>query len=389
MHNGLPLSLLDFLLVTAMMLVTPNDEWMNVTRTNPTESLPDPWHPSDASSSESPNSNTFLHSSEATPIERWRTSVLPLVVEGDESRRGESDDGQSSSSRASRLSFHAVIQSTTHDPIYPSGHEFFTRSGSSLSLASHALSYSQHSHRRTRELPVLPIPSTLGASGRSSRFASSYAPPMAYHGQHSQDEPPPVPPLPSSSSGSPLDLYSPVTPVSPRYVVESSTSSIHSRSLPIPPTSPTSKSRSLSSPFSPPNSSPVIHPVSPPLVPATPISHRSPLSQSRSFSHLRDAVPYPHSPHDYKVPHDNTASAPDVPPLPLSAHPSARHEAMSQSLSTRFTNVSTALGSASTALATTSLASEADPFDLPPAYSSLDVAHASRRSRTASGDAGG
>jgi len=374
--------------VTAMMLVTPNDEWMNVTRTNPSESLPDPWQPSDASSSESPNSNPFLHRSQATPaIERWRTSVLPLVMEGDEPQRGESDDGQSSSSRASRLSFHD-IQSMTHHPIYPSGHGLFTRSGSSLSLASHALSYSQHGHGRTRELPVPPIPSTLGSSGRRSRFASSYAPPMTHRSQHSQDEPPPVPPLPSSLSTSPLDLYSPVTiptPISPRQVVESPTSSIHSRSLPIPPTAPTSKSRSPLSPLSPPNSSPVTHPVS---SPSTSISHRPPLLQSRSFSHLRDAVPYPHSTHDYKVPPDNIASIPDVPPLPLSAHPSAQHEAMGRSLSIHTTNVSTALSSASAASATTSLTFDVDLFDLPPAYSSLDVAHASRRLRTISGEAG-
>jgi len=342
--------LLDFLLVTAMMLVTPNDEWMNVTRTNPSESLPDPWHPSDSSSSESPHSNAFLHPSEATPaIERWRTSVLPQVMEGDEAQRGESDDGQSSSSR------------------------------SSLSLASHALSYSQHGHRRTRELPVPPIPSILGTSSRNSRVASSYAPPMAHHSQHSQDEPPPVPPLPSSSSTSPLDPYSPVsipTPISPRHAVESPTSSIHSRSLPIPPTAPTSKSRSPLSPF--PNSSPVSSP-------ATSVSHRPLLLQSRSFSHLRDTVPYPHSTHDYKVPPDNTASVPDVPPLPLSAHPSTQHGAMSRSLSIHTTNVSAAFSAASAASAPTSLVYEADLYDSPPAYSSFD---ASRHLRGISGEAG-
>jgi hypothetical protein len=32
MHNGIALSLLDFLLMAAMLLLTPNDEWMNMTR---------------------------------------------------------------------------------------------------------------------------------------------------------------------------------------------------------------------------------------------------------------------------------------------------------------------------------------------------------------------
>jgi hypothetical protein len=41
MHNGLALSLLDFLLMTAMILLTPNDEWTNVTRANTSESVAD------------------------------------------------------------------------------------------------------------------------------------------------------------------------------------------------------------------------------------------------------------------------------------------------------------------------------------------------------------
>ena len=49
MHNGLPLSLLDFLLVTAMLLVTPSEEWMNVTRSSPSCSFPDDGNIADAS----------------------------------------------------------------------------------------------------------------------------------------------------------------------------------------------------------------------------------------------------------------------------------------------------------------------------------------------------
>ncbi|KAH9017551.1 hypothetical protein EDB84DRAFT_691383 [Lactarius hengduanensis] len=49
MHKGLPLGLLDFLLVTAMLLVTPSEEWMNVMRTSPSDSFLDDGSPSDFS----------------------------------------------------------------------------------------------------------------------------------------------------------------------------------------------------------------------------------------------------------------------------------------------------------------------------------------------------
>ncbi|KAH9014846.1 hypothetical protein EDB85DRAFT_2028646, partial [Lactarius pseudohatsudake] len=87
MHNGLPLSLLDFLLVTAMLLVTPSEEWTNVTRTSPSDSFLDDGSPSDLSlgvlssnglpsssslSSGTPDIAALLHTSEATPeIDRW------------------------------------------------------------------------------------------------------------------------------------------------------------------------------------------------------------------------------------------------------------------------------------------------------------------------------
>src|SRR5579863_4879916 len=74
MHNGLALSLLDFLLVTAMILITPNDEWMNVTRPNPSDAIADFGHTSHNSSSD-PRA-PLLHTSEVSPeIERWRSSV--------------------------------------------------------------------------------------------------------------------------------------------------------------------------------------------------------------------------------------------------------------------------------------------------------------------------
>ncbi|KAH9031257.1 hypothetical protein EDB84DRAFT_173912 [Lactarius hengduanensis] len=52
MHNGLPLSLLLLLLlflVTAMLLVTPSEEWVNMTRTSPSDSFLGDGSPSDSS----------------------------------------------------------------------------------------------------------------------------------------------------------------------------------------------------------------------------------------------------------------------------------------------------------------------------------------------------
>ncbi|KAI9508626.1 hypothetical protein F5148DRAFT_1194849 [Russula earlei] len=400
MHNGLPLSLLDFLLVTAMMLVTPNDEWMNVTRINPSEPLPDSWHPSDGSSSEHPDLKPLLPASATPPvIERWRSSILAQVMEDNESHRGESDDGRSKSSRAtSRLSFHTDIQSMAQHPTYPPGQGIFsTHSGSSLSLSSHNLSYSQHGHRKTRHLPVPPIQPSFGRDLPSTSYPSHV--PFVSHVQPSQDPPLSTTPLLNPSSTSPFDLRSPhmiPAPISSRPVVESPSTSIHTRSLPIPPTSSTSKSQfPMLPPVSAPNSNTVITPVSSLPGPVPSLAHGFPLLHSRSYAHLRGAASYPDSPSDYKslveAPPDNTDTALSATASPISDHSSDQREVMSRLLSIRTTDVPTvfSVGSASAASGNTSSTSEADPFDLPPAYSSLDVANASLRLRAINGGVGG
>jgi hypothetical protein len=76
----------------------------------------------------------------------------------------------------SRLSSHTDNYSATQHSAYTSGQGVYTmHSGSSLSLASHALSSSQHSNQRNRELPPLP-PSqgysyTSGLPSTSSRVS--------------------------------------------------------------------------------------------------------------------------------------------------------------------------------------------------------------------------
>jgi hypothetical protein len=386
MHNGIALSLLDFLLVTAMLLLTPNDEWMNVTRTSPSELAPDSGPEYDSSySHEPPDVKPLLLTSETTPaIERWRSAKPPQVVEDNQSECGESSDGQTSLSRAtSRLSFHTETQSNP-----PGQGVFATRSDSSLSLASHAVTFPRSRHGRTRELPVPPTPPPHGPSfAGGPPSASSYVSHVSHlpHGQHSQDELPPVPPLPGSSASSPShDVRSPVitsTSAFPRHVAGSPTS-IHSRSLPVPPTPSGSKTRLPLLPVSPADSSP-ISPISTLPGPVPPILHRHSILRTSSYTHLRNAPgPYPESPHDFKprvkAPPNYTTSTPIRPPLPVSAHTSVQRGAMSLSLRIRTTDVTPALraASASAPSADTSFASEEpDPFDMPPAYSVLDLAH--------------
>lgn len=398
MHNGIALSLLDFLLVTAMLLLTPNDEWMNVTRTSPSELVPDSGPQYDSSySHEPPDVKPILITSESTPaIERWRSVKPPQVVEDNQSECGESSDGQTSLSRAtSRLSFHTETQSNV-----PGQGVFATRSDSSLSLASHALTFPRSRHGRTRELPVPPMPLPHGPSfvpGPPS--ASSYVSHVSHlpHGQHSQDEPPPIPPLPSSSTSSPShDVRSSVinpTSVFPRHIAGSPTS-IHSRSLPIPPTPSGSKTRlPLLPPISPADSSP-ISPISTLPGPVPPLPHRPSLLRTSSYTHLRNApVHYPDSPSDFKprvkAPPNYTTSTPIRPPLPVSAHTSIQRGAMSLSLRIRTTDVAPVLraASASAASADTSFASEEpDPFDMPPAYSVLDMGHSPSQLQIVNGD---
>jgi hypothetical protein len=412
MHNGLALSLLDFLLVTAMLLLTPNDEWMNVTRTSQSEFVPDSGPPYDSSfSHEPPDVKPQLPTPEATPeIERWRSAIPPRVKEDNRSECGESSDGESSSSRpTSRLSFHMDTQLTAPHSEYPPRQGVFALSDSSLSLASHALSLPRRGHGRTRELPLPPtLPPTPLSHGPSFArgpppSASSYASHMSHrpHGQHSQDEPPPIPPLPgSSSTSSPPRVVRPVintSSVFSRPVAGSPTSSIHSRLLPIPPAPSSSKPRMPSLPLVPSaDCSPPMTPMSALPGPVPPLPRRPSLLRTHSYSHLRNAsTPYSDSSHDFqplvKAPPNYVASTPDPAPSLISAHASVQRGAMSRSLSIRTRDVAPVLSaaSASTSADTSFTPVDADPYDMPPAYSLIDLAHSSSQLQIVNGEMGG
>jgi hypothetical protein len=416
MHNGLPLSLLDFLLVTAMLLVTPTDEWMNVTRTNPSESSADAGqtssttspdnsqsldtHPSYSPlSSENPDVEAPLHTSEATPaIERWRSGVSTPAME-DSCEDSIDDQSSSTASRAtSRLSFHTDMQSATQhsSSLSPQG-AHSTHSSSSLSLPSPQLV-----RRKTRELPVPPLRSAHGYTyDRGPPSASSHISHMPYmtHGRPSQDELPPIPPLPSSSSISSqypprLAVTNPLT-VSPRRVAVSPTSNIHGRSLPIPPIPATSKARSPSLPHIHSGSAVTFIPPSPLPAPIPPVPQPPLLSRPRSYSHLQNASAHPETPHAYespiKAPPNYDASAHDPPPLPIRAHVPTQRAGAGHLLSIRTENVPPvpSAASASTSSTATSLASEeGDPYDMPPAYSVLDMCHSPLRLRAVNGNMG-
>ena len=382
-----------------------------MTRTSQSEFVPDSGPPYDSSfSHEASDMKPHLLTPEATPaIERWRSSIPPQVVEDNRSESGESSDGESSSSRpTSRLSFHVDTQSTAQHSEYPPRQGIFALSDSSLSLASHALSFPRRGHGRTRELPLPPtLPPTPLSHGPSFArgpppSASSYASHVSHrpHAQRSQDEPPPIPPLPGSSSTSSLPrVVRPVINTSSIFshpFAGSPTSSIHSRSLPIPPAPSTSKPRMPSLPLIPSaDCSPPMTPISALPGPVPPLPRRSSLLRTHSYSHLRNAsTPYSDSPHDFKssvnAPPNYVTSTPDPPSLPISAHASVQRGAMNRSLSIRTRDVAPVLSAASASTsADASFASvDVDPYDMPPAYSLIDLAHSSSQLQIVNGETG-
>jgi hypothetical protein len=420
MHNGLPLSLLDFLLITAMLLVTPTDEWMNVTRTHPSEPLLDAGKASTTSlndsrssgprpsygshSSESPDAEPPSHPSEATPaIERWRSSIPSHGREINQPPNGDDIDDHSSStaSRAtSRLSFHTDIQSATQrvpNLSLRDGH--YAYSSSCLSLVSRVNSSPQPLRRRTRELPLPPLPSSQRhAYGHGPLSALSHVSHVSYlaHSQPSLDALASIPPLPTSSSISPQDPLRPLV-IDPIAVPSRrvTTSGIHSRSLPTPPTPSASKPRLPTLPHIPSRSAVDTVPSTPLPRPIPSVSQHRFLSRSRSYPHLQNASIYPDSPHEYespvKAPPNYDASAHDPPPLSIRTHVSTQRATVGRSLSICTTNVvpAASAASASTSSTATSLASEeGDPFDMPPAYSALDMARSPLRLRAVNGEMG-
>ena len=389
---------------------------MNVTRTSPSDSFLDNGTPSDVSlgvllssnalpssssfSSGTPDASALLHTSEATPeIDRWRSSIPARAKDDNRSRYAESIEGPASeaSSRAtSRLSSHTDNHSAAQHSAYTSGQGVYAmHSVSSLSLASHALS-SQHPNRRTRELP--PLPSSQGYSyTRGPPSTSSHVSQTSYfpHRRVSQDEPPPLPPLPTSSYTSPRDRRSPISPVSvPSRRTTSPTSSIHSRSLPVPPTPLSAKPPMPPLPIMPSRSSPA----SPDPGPASSTSLHRPPPRSRSYTHLRSVSSFAESQRDYnspvKLPPNYSASTHDPFPLPAPARAPAERAGVGRSLSIRTTNISHGSGVLSTRSASIRVApsrsglasGDGDPFDLPPAYTAIDMESSPLRLRGVNGD---
>lgn len=184
MHAAVPLSVLDFLLVTSMLLLTESDEWTNISRAPAPDIAPDP-APSNSDSvaggldylqSAMPavpplptpvRANTF-HGSPARNrsttslasgpsagsgiVERWRANVAPRPPTPDDAARsGSPGTSQSQSKRASRSS----AESERPRPPSPLTHRFSMRSiasGSGRPHTSHGVSPS------VRDLPVPPVP---------------------------------------------------------------------------------------------------------------------------------------------------------------------------------------------------------------------------------------
>jgi len=357
---------------------------MNVTRSSPSYSYPGDGDPFDASQGSLLSSNplpsssslssgtldpTAIHASEATPeIERWLTSVSNR---GDDtgSRYARSIDGPASEtpSRAtSRLSSNTDNHSARQG-IYA------VNSSSSLSLASHTLSSPLHPNRRTRDLP--PVPHSQGYS--YNRGPSSTSSQTSYMPQRraSQDEPPPLPPLPTSSHASPQDQRPPISPISlPSRRATSPTSSIHSRSLPVPPPLSATKPPVPPLPIMPSRSTPA----SPDPGPTSSTLPHPPPLRSRSHTHLRSLSAFPESQRNYnspvKLPPTYTSSERDDIVLPAPA------QGPNRSLTIRTTNISqeSAVLSARSAsirdAPSRPTSRDGDSLDLPPAYSVLDMA---------------
>ena len=175
-HGGVPLSLLDFLLVTAMLLTTDSDEWTNVTRAppntsrDPPEEQAGPSRPSrysqgsslSLSSAGAPSTlivpNTSPESAKAPAIERWRHTVPPLRTESPDILRPGSPNSPVRTSRASQSSESTDQLST---PASPGPMHPFSLHSPSSSMSQRQRYSSQPSSSgplTTRELPVPPIP---------------------------------------------------------------------------------------------------------------------------------------------------------------------------------------------------------------------------------------
>ncbi|KAH9033710.1 hypothetical protein EDB83DRAFT_2525395 [Lactarius deliciosus] len=352
---------------------------MNVTRTSPSDSFLDDGSPSDLSlgvlssnglpsssslSSGTPDMAALLHTSEATPeIDRWRSSIPARAKDDNHSRYAESIDGgpasEASPRATSRLSSHTDNHAAVQNSAYTSGQGVYgTHSGSSLSLVFHAPSpgnrieelSSCHDYRLLKYSYTRGVPSTLS------------------HRRVSQDELPPLPPLPTLAHTSLQDRPSPISLVfvPPHRTPASPTSSIHSRSLPVPPT--------------PLSAKPPIPPL--PIMP----SRSSPASPDRGLA-LRHRLTHFH--HD----HDPTPIFGVFPPSPshnaTTTHPSNYHQITPRARTIHSLHYQLRPGTRPNAEVSTSVRvapsrsglafGDGDPFDLPPAYAAIDMSRSPLR----------
>jgi hypothetical protein len=104
---------------------------------------------------------------------------------------------------------------------------------------------------------------------------------------------------------------------------------------------------------------------------------------------------YPDSPRDLKplvkTPLNYSTGSPNSPPLPISTHTSAQRGTMNLSLSIRTTDVAPVLRGASASAVSVDMSfssEEPDPFDMPPAYSVVDMSRSSSQLQIVHGEMG-
>ncbi|KAI0045976.1 hypothetical protein FA95DRAFT_1607276 [Auriscalpium vulgare] len=366
-HANLSLSLLDFLLVTALLILTPGDEWTNITRTAHIEPFPF-LRPLDADADSNEASSSFLPPSPnhrasarsrrssasdepefssaraaALPTERWRA-------------------GATSSRAPSRGSGDTSVSASPITPTHYAGSLHHSAPRRTLYSTRNASTPSLSSHYAGRELPLPPpLPAPPSTPSRTSNRLT--------------------PLLPSSSAGGAYAHYgTPPTPSPQRSLPRPPTPGGHSPLPKPPPQHPPPSTPSRHHAFPPPTSGEK-PPFSQPLHPAhTPPRHREPAQppHRRTLSHA----------HAYGTPQ----RAPALPPLPkLPGDDDAGVYATPAKFPQEYAmhrpalGIRTALDGAEAAAAAPIVLAEVGPrasvYELPPpAYSAVDV----QRSRTAS-----
>ncbi|KAI0316512.1 hypothetical protein OF83DRAFT_1084227 [Amylostereum chailletii] len=196
-HAGVPISLLDFLLVTSMLLLTEHDEWTNVTRTRPVTTAPadDGAYEEDSVRHLPPSSSVTSTPSRSATIDTLHNPSSASLVSGFSSGMAPSfgldnwrnnvserprspDDRWPSSSRepgspvrASGASQSSADSDAISTPASPTHHTFSYRSGSSISSHNRQPYHSAPSLSNThaRDLPIPPLPTSHYVNPKHSR----------------------------------------------------------------------------------------------------------------------------------------------------------------------------------------------------------------------------